>query len=856
MIRHHIEERAWDGLSRLSHRNTWLTNNFNITINEESLETKLQNITFEDRTALWDYTVDSRPDETFGVADSADASLDNFFSRPIRTRVYAWGVGDGTFFQTFNPWQDFFENPRVINRISNYNLLRCKLKVRVIINGTSFHYGRIIASYQPLHQSDNVTRDRGIVPQDTVAASQRPHVYIDPTTSQGGTLSLPFFYYKNALKIPNSEWREMGLMSLRLINTLKHANDANDPVTISVFVWAEEVSLSIPTANTPGTLVPQALGERADEYSSHPISHAANVVAGAASQLTSIPPIAPYARATMMASSSIAALARAFGYSRPANLQPTEPFTPRLLGNLANTNMPDLANRLTVDCKQELTVDSRTVGLGGVDEMALKSIATRESYLTSFAWPVSASVDTLLWNTEVSPVLWNTFSDELHFPACCFATLPFSYWRGTVRFRFQIVASNFHKARLKISYDPSYPVTKEFNTNYIHIVDIAKERDFTIDVGWGSERAMVGHAEPGIDPVPYATTPLGADPGIRANGIMSVYVLNELAVPNSVANNDIAVNVFVSVGDDFEVYEPSQRVLRNLSLAPAPPAPEGRMVPQAMADTPDADMTTQEDSPMMTETTETLAQKLPVDWTDSVYFGDPIPSFRQMLKRYNYHSIIPFANTGDTVYFRSVQSDFPYYRGYVSAAILEDVNDVPCNFCQTTLLNYLTPAYGGWRGSMRSKYVKQESLSISAPQSSYVLAVSRNERGTFSTTSVTEETLITQAGSRSQRAQQVLDFLPHGLTGMTATSDRLNPVVEAEFPYYQTVRFTPAKTQDITSGGFFQGTHRVAGIYPLNPTGSAAIHRFISTGEDFSLFFFLGSPVWFFYTDPEPSTSF
>ena len=101
-----------------------------------------------------------------------------------------------------------------------------------------------------------MTVDRAFFIQDVVQASQRPHVYLDPTLSQGGELTLPYFWYKNYLSIPNSEWSSMGQMIIHGMQPLKHANGADDNVTISVFAWAEEMCLSVPTSIAPGTLSP------------------------------------------------------------------------------------------------------------------------------------------------------------------------------------------------------------------------------------------------------------------------------------------------------------------------------------------------------------------------------------------------------------------------------------------------------------------------------------------------------------------------------------------------------------------------------------------------------------------------
>lgn len=695
------------------------------------------------------------PDSSFGQADSSQAELGEFFSRPIKMFSISWNVG-ATIHQVFDPWEAFFENPRVLNRIANYNLLRCKLKVRLVINGNGFYYGRAIASYNPQPTLDDFTLDRSGVPEDTVAASQRPHVYLDPTNSQGGTLTLPFFHYENALRIPLMEWRNMGEITLRSINNLKHANDANDPIVISAFVWAEEVQLSIPTSRNPTGLVPQS----SDEYSAGPISRTANAVQRVANKLTDIPIIGAYAKATELAAGATSSIASLFGYSRPVNIETSIPFVPHLVGNLANTNVKDSSTKLTLDIKQELTVDPRTMGLGTTDEMTISSIAQRQSYLTKFGWAVADSTETLLWNTEVNPVTWDTNGTEIHLPACAFATLPFRWWRGTMKYRFQIVASTFHKGRLKIVYDPDFQESNEYNTNYTYIIDIAKERDFTVDIGWGSATPFLRHLTPGLDNPPFSDGALVLNPLGFRNGTLSVYVVNDLTVPNDIVNNDIEVNVFVSTGDDFEVAVPSEESMRvytyfdpleALNLTPGFRIP-AEMSVEEFADfersgksrdgpvrllesqsgeesgelnQPDSDLTTNESEPMKEMAAEKMAVALsPMDHSGCVFFADPVTSFRQCLKRYNFHSVSSLG--GNSLrWFVFNNSDFPYYRGYAPGAV--DLTDAPApntpyNYSKMTLLNYVTPAFVARRGGLRWKYLQ----SVANLDGGASMSVSRN----------------------------------------------------------------------------------------------------------------------------------
>jgi hypothetical protein len=850
------------------------------------------------------------------TADTDDANLENFFSRPVKVASYAWPLGS-TFFQTFNPWSLFFENPRVINRITNYNLLRCKLKVKIILNGNSFYYGRAIASYNPLHNLDGFTKDRAFFIQDVVAASQRPHVYLDPTTSQGGTITLPFVWYENALRIPAQEWREMGEMHIHGMQNLKHANGATNGITVSVFVWAEEVSLSIPTANEPGALAPQ-MG-MLDEYGVGPVSKPAGFIAKVAGALEAVPIIAPFAKATRMVSSTISGVASMFGYSRPTELSDIQPYKPTYLGNMANTNVPDTSTKLTLDAKQELTVDPRTFGLGGADEMSIKSIACRESYLTSFPWVVSAGAETLLWNSEVSPVTWTTNSTEIHMPACCFASVPFKHWRGTMKYRFQIVASAFHKGRLKISYDPSYPLSNEYNTNYTHIIDLAKERDFTLDVGWGHERSMVGHRDMSSATVPWSTSPLGADPLNSANGIISVYVVNELTVPNTTANNDIQINVFVSAGDDFEVFNPDSEIMENLvwfepqlgqrSLCEATDTTlistfsalgvsilgvliavltrlhtkvstsfdeisvhmkgiHSRIVPgdiiyesqmaEGEACHPDADLTKSENEPMKPAASEDIAVKLsPSDHTTDVYYGDPVTSFRQCLKRYCYfttYSPDAFSAGDEVIGSLNSLSDFPVYRGYAFGAI--HYTSVPTpgtryNYTMMTLLNWVTPAFVCRRGGLRWKYLRY------GGSNDDLMYVTRNEIPA-TTMQWSLYSALGLGSTFSAIAQQCQERFSDFWDGAHATHVGRNPVLEVELPYYNNIRFSPAKRKspNVSAEPFRSEHHDLCMTWTLPDSGGLyGVHSFVSVGEDFNLGFFTGAPVCYVVAkgaDPTP----
>jgi hypothetical protein len=823
----------------------------NVKINSEPNETQQEVVSFSDQNQQWTYSVDNRLDAAHRTVDTDDASLSNFFSRPIKIASINWTVG-ATFGITINPWQLYFENLRVINRITNYNVLRSKLCVRIMINGNGFHYGRALASYRPLHNQDEMVAWRyGLVPQDAIAASQRMHAWIDPTKSQGGTLCLPYVFWKNGMNIPEQDWREMGELDIASVTTLEHANGGTDAVTISVFAWAEDVSLSIPTVAEPGALAPQA-GEY-EQVNTGPISGPASVVQKAAQLLTAVPQIRPLALATEMAAGAVGSLAKMFGMSRPVDAGPISSYKPTYLGNLANTNVMDTSTKLTFDVKQELTIDPVAVGLGPSDEMAITSIATRESYVTQFPWSTSDVPETLLWNTRVTPAMLDTASPsgftEYHLTPMAYVAQPFENWRGTINYRFQIVASSFHKGRLKVVYDPYYNSSSEYNVQYTHVIDLAKERDFTVSVQWGQELTFLDHNDNLF--VPFSTSVLGSAAHEEANGILAVYVVNDLTTPSATLS-DVSVLVSTSAGEDFEVVNPNSSNLANITFFQPQ---SGELEFQAgELDNADNDLTTAESAPVMNDVEHTFATDMQVDVAQKIYFGDPVTSIRQLLKRYvDVRAFAPNIAAGftrDIIYVQT--SNFPMYAGYDPNGdnyAATPVDPTPFNFVFTVPLTFYTPLYLCRRGGMRIKYLLHKFDGDYGPMSVVRLAENGASRG------IPVALPTYDATSSSTLAANVIKMLRAPFSGAHATHSKVQPVLEVEFPFASRYRFAPGRKKNVReTGSEFTQQHLLFFPADLSP-GGARVAQLVSVGEDFSLSFFQACPVFWKQSFPTPSST-
>jgi hypothetical protein len=761
-------------------------------------------------------------------------------SRPILYTTYTWTPLQGApFSATFDPWSGFYGNKRVINRLNNYQLLKSKLHVRFVINGNGFYYGRLMADYTMLPNVDDVTSTSTLVAANAIPASQRMKVFIDPSCECSQQLELPFVYYKDCVSPVTSEWAELGRVTIRELVGLKHANASTQAISITVFLWASEVEFAVPTSVSSAALVVQA-GD--DEYGDTPVAHAATAISAAAGALSRAPVIGPYARATSMASGAMAAIARQFGFSRPAIIDPPVVMRPTYVSNYATTDVADASSKLTVDSKQEVSIDANIIGVDAEDELIVANLASRESYLTQFAWTTAASAGALLWNTYVTPVVTNFTTPSYYLPACAFVALPFQYWRGKMRYRFQVVASNYHKGRLRITWDPQYVASLEANVQYNRVVDISTERDVVVEIDWGQPLHYL--AVPGISNsnTRYGTTAKASASPANSNGVLAIHVLNNLATPNSVANNDIMINVFVSLVDgEFAAPTALPQWANPYSLVvQAGDDEEGQVVVDGGNDpgtgTPESEVS------MGVDATH--------DNDNLVYFGERIVSFRQLLKRYYYHSsyaLAPGSTSNCSLYNFSLY-DVPDYLGYNANSLhVTTTGAKKFNYVRLSLLHYLAPAFVAMRGAHRSKYlVTGDALSATT----YVGV----ERGASTGASINLAPTTLPTTSQSDYSRAIRPTRLAMAAGGTATLATRQPVLEVEFPYYTNARFDSARTiNNDTSGGYvsspWQRCHNLEVMMAPISTRSN-IDRYVSVGEDFSLFLFQGCPAVSFVVVP------
>ena len=735
------------------------------------------------------------PELTHHAGGTTDATLGDFLSRPVE--IYTTTLATSADLSiNINPWRKFLDDPRVKARVEGFKHLRGNMMVRATITGNPMMYGKLILAYHPRWERSVFPLCGQLSEARNMQFSQWPHVFLDPTSGEGGEMCLPFFCPENWIDLTNTtSASDMGTLFLHTFNRIKHANSANGTVHLKLYVWMENVELCQPTAVSYSQIVEQA--EDSVEKSAGPISSTLGAVAKAAGALSDVPAIAPYALATEMGAKVLGKAARAFGFSRPNIVTNSAFYHPLHHPPLSTMDTDIHAVRLGVEAKGELSIDPRTVGLPDVDEMQIKYIAQRESFFHDSTWEELDIPKTALVEIAVTPTQFETDSSGLTqfrsvlTPTAAVSSL-FDYWRGTLIYRFQIIASAFHRGKIRVSYDPAgSAVTNLENEVYSRIIDLEHTRDFEVPIKWNARTPWlkVPTIDVGSTTFFFSEGPRAAAPPATCNGKITVEVENPLTSPDPSLGRSITVNCFIRAGDDFELAVPSAR-----------PHSEGwtfkstqaSVEPQALIDADDAPQENNPEGGMAVDKIGTY-ESPEADPMNKVFFGETILSLRQFLKRFAYMggSNTVTKNNGLIIQAR------------------DSITTVGM-----PLQEYIMNMYVGWRGSMRFT------------------------ADAFYTATGTPVHLFLSRGTKTHT--DPASFA--GLHGNYATC-------AVDVPYYYNKRFSHCRTQPTwasdTDTDPYDPNDALSVTASTKTGASCSVDVFKAAGEDFSLFFFLGLPAIF-----------
>lgn len=790
-----------------------------------------------------------------------NVEIQHFLKRPVKLYTYTWTLGSATPVE-IDPWNLYFNHTSTKKKIDNYYLLRCKLKVKFVINASPFHYGSLLISYKPLQKFlTPALINNSLLTQDAsnVGFSQLPRTYIYPQTSQGSEMTLPFLWPKEWIDVTTaSELTNMGTLRLCPMTPLQFANSGTGvPITVQVYAWPEDIVISGPTVKAAmqsysgpydGEVFECQVQSFMDEYGDNggTISAPASAVAKIAGYLEEAPIIGPFATATKMVASGVGSIARFFGFTNVPVIEDVKAVIPTPFPMIASPEIGTQIEKLTLDPKNELTIDPATVGVSLGDELLISNFTQRESYITQFPWAITNAPDDILFSSRINPNFFRmesiTNQDLIQGTPLWLASRLFAQWKGDIKLRFKFICSQYHRGRVRISWDPvgAIGTTADSTTEvYTKIVDLAKCTDITVNIPYMQTTAFQA--------VDRNFTQLYANDGSKThtpfydNGVLTVRVLTDLAAPLNTA--DIQVLVFVSGGDNLEFANPSEPVV------------DGRLYSypvQSSITNYDID---HDDTEMALEPSQTPAH------THLLYQGEVVTSLRQLFRRMAFYrytgvpsSIITSTADNTVVYSRIPR--YPVYPGYVSDgldladSLVTPGNSKAFNFVKYHPITWISQAFLGCRGAINYR--------INNTSKEYISDLKAVRSNTWFTNATTVWNNFTSTSATNNCSRNLMSLVSD-TTGASMTNTRTNAGLGISVPFYSRYKFRTVSALANNTGSSLDDSNLdwFQTMYYLTPKASSnatstysgtGLEFYTGAGTDFSPIFFVNVPTLYRYS--------
>lgn len=795
-----------------------------------------ENVLFEDtkETQFYSFPAAS-PDFS---TDSSPQQMGDFLARPTLIHTITWNPGSVSD-NDFDPWTLFFDSDPIERKLSNFAYFRGNMHIKVVVNASPFHYGCMLINYTPTPlyvQTIDNSNSTALIPQ-----SQKPHIWIDLRENMGGEMILPFIYPYNYINITNKA--QLGVLGrMRNINYfgIRSANGSTtNPVTVKIYAWIEGAEL---TCNT-NTLALQAKKQSVDEYGTGPVSRPATALAHWASYLTNVPIIGTYAKATQIGATAVSSVAGLFGWTNVPVIEDVKPVKPLFFHDLASAHLAEPMSKVTLDPKAELSVDPKIVcSSTGEDELSISHIVQKDSFLCQTMWYSGDTPDNLLYSVAVTPDLYDIGTPtssvyQIGFTPMAYLARMFYAWRGDIIFTVKVIASQYHRGRLRIHWDPNtLAVSGDVsNTTLTKIVDIGERTEVEFRVPYVNF-SMWSATSDTLSNKWHPDTPVTVADGVY-NGTLNIRVLNQLSAPTDTV--PVSLMIFVRGAENLEFADP--RTIGDQFQ---------HYVMQGLVE--DVQDDTQQES-------------TPLNDRYLINYGEAIPSLRLMMRRSVLHasnSYLGMTNVNDGHLIGRVythQSRFPSAPGYDTNAFLQAKGaavtgtNFRYNFTHNTPLTWITPMFVARRGSIQWHFHISDPDQIISHLSctrTHIPQTANNE-GLISAYNL----LVSAVGSRSSAVSQTNLYSPETIAGTVVTDCKVSPSLSVECPQMSRARYQVTGPNYSTLGTNFDGssteTYDIEMYVKPNQASfqKMVMHKYVNAGTDYSLAFFLCAPQMFYSTN-------
>lgn len=401
-----------------------------------------------------------------------------------------------------------------------HSYVRFDVQIRVQLNTTRFHTGRLICFYIP--ENKNIEGNGNLT-----AFTCAPHAILDAAVANTVDFSVPWCSQFDFISTAQ-ELLTGGTIMCNVAAPLTVASGTSDTVHGKIWIRALNAQFKVPGApHAYRSILPQSgtLETVINEAETGEIGHQ---LLNKATKLAQV--VSPLVRTLCLDypnaiqngdinSFSATSLSNAEGVSKAKRLAPTQ------LG--VYTNSPDISH------KED---DFRYLA-------SMPSVALVWDPKLPMMLPVSPRLLNPLLESANHVYTWVNFVSSLH-----------AFWRGSLRFKIDFVTSSFTTGRFAVSWVPSLsanlPNITAFNAFSMYptvVMDLAEARVFEFEVPYINNKPWlnsIDYAKTGTNQLYYSNA--------CHNGMLVFYILNDPVFTGSTSDY-LQAWVWVSGGTDFEV---------------------------------------------------------------------------------------------------------------------------------------------------------------------------------------------------------------------------------------------------------------------------------------------------------------
>lgn len=674
------------------------------------------------------------------------------------------------------------ENESVVLRtLRMYAFYKISPCFRVQINSTFFHKGQLICTFDPFSfSSRDVTNPDKF---DIYYATGLPNVKIMASESDAIELCCPYIHPRSFLTTNNETvFNNLGRFRITVLNPLSVADGTTPSITVSIWAYAKDAQVHVPIFDHEPILEPPQV-----EATSGMISDVLGTGSRGLGQTTEIIGnlvSGNFGQALRKGQGLVDTLGKLLGFDYPARtIQPPKTISP--VENLSVAIGQSQSQRMALDPFSMHQLQDAEAGesMRGMD---LKMLIKMPMLLNQYRFADNYQPGSLLASIPVTPLIANRTAIGLRRSYLSFISNAFTYWTGGIDFDIEVVATRFHSGKLLVAYVPNSQEPPTFiqaqNSLPNVLLDIQQTSKLKFKVPYTSA-------------TPLKNIPVNTDISeiLPSNfpdaciGTLCIYVQNTLTHTSNVSP-DVEFNVYISAGEDFNLYVPSRPVV-DKTFGPPVVATSGIGY-------------------NVNKNNENATVVLTKDQNNSIqrnHFGEDY-SLLDYLRRFSYLTTYVATSDPEAEQFAVIGGLVAPYNQFTDTNVRDSI------------MGYFSRIYNCWSGSIRYKFV-----------------INKTRNDNITATLVHYPSTITP-NNMYQIADAFDPLLTIGLATLR-TNTCQDLAIESEVPYYSKYNMILTRQvpgyNDIFANGSLVLNLAAKDASGVNVAFSASVDIYISAGEDF-----------------------